>query len=186
MQANGNLCVLLFVLIIFRQCDLAAWQIIDFWLWTVGTQWICSRVTSRWLPFLVSHDKVLDVFVLSEIWHFLVIDKLLDTSIDTSLPGTYTIVSELNQGRSLVLTTFLILAFIDIEHDHAFTCRQVHALDLNRGEQRLYHDWSQLERIIFRPRAKSIHYQKRCSLQSGCECLGVAFGLLLEFDDIAG
>lgn len=86
---------------------------------------------------MVAHDEVLDVLVLSKVGHFLVVDELFDATIDRSLSGAHSVVSELDQGR--FLTHFLVFAVIDVEHDDAFASRQVHALDFDRWEHRLEH-----------------------------------------------
>ena len=69
---------------------------------------------------LILEDIVLNVLVLREVGHFLVVDKFLNAAIDGTLSGTDSIVSELNDRAFLALRVEVLLSvLIDVKHDHA-------------------------------------------------------------------
>ena len=143
-KSNGDLGVLLFVLVVLRQGHLASWQVINFTFGTVGSQAV-SGGGAGLLPD-VAQDEVLDGLVLGEVWNFLVVDKLFDASVNGALASTHSVMSEFNE-RALVRGRFFTISSLfvyDVEKHDALAGRQVHALHLDRGEHRLDHQRGKL------------------------------------------
>ena len=75
MESNRNLSVLFLVLIVFGQCDFRSWQVVYLTLRAVRAQTVGCRVTAgRLLLSLIAVDEVLDVLVLGQVRHFLIVD----------------------------------------------------------------------------------------------------------------
>ena len=134
MQSNGNLRILLHVLVVFRECDLAAWKVLNLTLRTVSS--CSSEITSlsrcTLSNSLILEDEVSDVIELGKVWSFLIVDKLFDSTIDSSLSSADSIVSELNDLVTRISLSFLLLTTIfifiisrglaSIEKHHSIAC----------------------------------------------------------------
>ena len=119
------------------------------------------------------HDIVRQVIESADIWSLFIVDYLLNTSVDRSLPRTDSVMPELN----VVFLRDRVLH--KVEENDTLTLAEVHLVNLDWREHTLKHQTYDFVRVSFFTATEAIHDEQRWRLEGMRENFGVPFDPLL-------